>query len=120
QVVIMHRGQIRFSGDVEELRRSVGGTYRVEVKDGADRLAEALAATGVTARVVSPIALSAPLGDTPDASGVFRAATGARVQVRGIEVEKESMEAAFLRVIDEPAAAAAEPAPPDVGEGAYR
>jgi ABC-2 type transport system ATP-binding protein len=120
QVVIMHQGQIRFSGDVEELRRSVGGTYRVEVKDGAERLAAGLVTAGVAARALSPIALSAPLGDTPDTSLVFRAARDARVQVRGVEVEKESMEAAFLRVIGEAPAAAAEPAPPDVGEGAYR
>jgi ABC-2 type transport system ATP-binding protein len=99
QVVIMHQGSIRFSGDVAHLRRSVGGTYRVEVKDGADKLARALGLVGVDAKVVSPVALSAPLGDAPDASIVWRAAAGAGVQVRGFEIEKESMEAAFLRVI---------------------
>jgi ABC-2 type transport system ATP-binding protein len=104
QVVIMHQGQIRFSGDVEHLRKNVGGSYRIEVKDRPEALVEALVASGVGAKVVSPIALSAPLGDGKDASIVWRAAAGAGVQVRGFELEKESMEEAFLRVISAEAA----------------
>jgi len=103
QVVIMHQGRIRFSGDIAKLRQSVGGTYRIEVKDGVDRLVTSLGAAGIAAKAVSPIALAAPLGDAPDASIVFRAAKDASVQVRGFELEKESMEAAFLRVIGDEA-----------------
>ena len=99
EVVIMHQGQIRFSGGVEALRKSVGGTYRIDVRGDADKLARALADAQITARAVSPVALTAALGDAPDTSLVFRAAQGAGVQVRGVEIEKESMEAAFLRVI---------------------
>jgi ABC-2 type transport system ATP-binding protein len=101
QVVIMHQGQIRFSGDVEHLRRNVGGSYRVEVKERPEALSAALAEAGVTAKVVSPIALIAPL-DGKDSSVVWRAAAGANVQVRGLELERESMEEAFLRVIQAP------------------
>jgi ABC-2 type transport system ATP-binding protein len=99
QVVIMHQGQIRFSGDIAALRQGVGGNYRVEVKEHADKLAAALAAAGIAATVVSPVVVSAPLGDAADGAIVFRAAREASVQVRGFELEKESMEAAFLRVI---------------------
>jgi ABC-2 type transport system ATP-binding protein len=98
-VVIMHEGLVRFSGGIEALRRSVGGVYRIEVKDGVDRLIGALATAGVTATAVSPIALSAPLPDDGGARLVFSAAREVGVQVRGLELEKESMEAAFLRVI---------------------
>ncbi len=111
QVVIMHQGTIRFSDDVALLRRSVGGTYRVEVKDGAERLAATMSDAGIAARAVSALAVSAPLGDTPDTTAVWRAARVANVQIRGIEVEKESMEAAFLRVIGEDVAAPAGAAP---------
>ena len=98
QVVIMHQGQIRFSGDVEHLRRNVGGSYRVEVKERPEALAAVLADAGVTAKAVSPIALVVPL-DGKDSSVVWRAAAVANVQVRGLELERESMEEAFLRVI---------------------
>ncbi|MCE9575202.1 MAG: ABC transporter ATP-binding protein [Deltaproteobacteria bacterium] len=98
-VVIMHEGLVRFSGGIEALRRSVGGVYRIEIKDGAERLVAALATAGVQATIVSPIALAAPLPDQGGARLVFTAARDAGVQVRGLELEKESMEAAFLRVI---------------------
>jgi len=104
EVVIMHQGQVRFSGGIEDLRKNVGGTYRIEVKEGPARLAEALAANGVTTKVVSPVALSVVLPEG-GAGDVFRVARDAGVQVRGLEVEKESMEAAFLRVIGEAPAA---------------
>jgi ABC-2 type transport system ATP-binding protein len=100
QVVIMHQGQVRFSGDIEHLRKNVGGTYRIEVKEGLERLAGALGEAGMTAKVVSRVALSVALPDG-GARAVLQAARGAGVQVRGLEVEKESMEAAFLRVIGE-------------------
>jgi ABC-2 type transport system ATP-binding protein len=98
EVVIMHQGQIRFSGDVGHLRRTAGGRFRVEVKDGADKLAAALVAAGFAAVATSPHVLSAPLGDA-EAAIVWRCARAAGVQVRGFELETESMEEAFLRVI---------------------
>jgi ABC-2 type transport system ATP-binding protein len=100
-VVIMHQGTIRFSGKIEELRATgaTGRGYVVEVKEHADQLAAALDKRGATAKQKSPVALMVELaaGMTPrDVLGVAREAG---LQVRGIEVEQESMEQAFLRVI---------------------
>ena len=104
-VVIMHQGRIRFAGTIEALResRGRGGAYVVEVKAGADRLADALARTGAAAHATSPVALAVTLPDGVATRLVFETAARLGVQVRGLALERESMEAAFLRVISEPA-----------------
>jgi len=104
--VIMRAGQIRFVGTIDELR-GVRGDERqlaVEVKADADKLATALAASGATCKVVSPIKLDVDLPESATSELLFRAARTNGLQVRGIEVRRESVEAAFLRVIGEDAA----------------
>jgi ABC-2 type transport system ATP-binding protein len=108
QAVIMHKGTMRFSGTIEELRRnpSGDGEYVVEVKAEVGRLAAALTAVGarceptspLVATVVLPASEAGPAGDT---RLVFAAARQAGVQVRRLEVRRDSLEAAFLRVIGE-------------------
>jgi ABC-2 type transport system ATP-binding protein len=100
-VVIMHQGRVRFAGTIAALRasRGHGGAYVVEVKDGADRLAEALAGAGASAASTSRIALQVTLPDGVATRLVFETAAKLGVQVRGLALERESMEAAFLRVV---------------------
>jgi len=104
--VIMHHGQVRFAGSIDELRGARGrdSELTVEVKAEAARLAEALAATGATCRVMSPVQLAVDLPASATSLLVFQHARQAGLQVRGIEVRRESVEAAFLRVIGEEAA----------------
>ena len=99
--VIMHRGTVRFSGTIDELRGARGGDsdLLVAVKADAARLAEALTAAGATCRVTSPIALQVDLPARATAQLVFATARDAGLQVRELGVRRESMEAAFLRVI---------------------
>jgi len=103
--VIMHGGRVRFVGSIDELRgvRGREAEITVEVKADAAGLATALTGAGATCKVVSPVTLSVDL--PPDATSelVFQRARGIGVQVRGIEVRRESVEAAFLRVIGETA-----------------
>jgi ABC-2 type transport system ATP-binding protein len=105
--VIMHQGRVRFVGTIEELRgaRGLDSNLTVEVKAEAARLAEALAADGAVCKVQSPVQLAVDLPANATSELVFRRAKAAGLQVRGIEVRRESVEAAFLRVIgEEPAA----------------
>jgi ABC-2 type transport system ATP-binding protein len=101
--VIMHQGRVRFVGSIDELRGARGrdSDLTVEVKAEPQKLADALAAAGATCTVTSHVALSVDLPAAATSELVFRHAKQAGVQVRGLEVRRESVEAAFLRVIGE-------------------
>jgi ABC-2 type transport system ATP-binding protein len=103
--VIMHRGQVRFAGTIDELRGARGRDSEliVEVKADAARLGEALSAAGATCRVTSPVALQVDLPANATTQLVFHTAQAAGLQVRGLGVRRESVEAAFLRVIGDTA-----------------
>ena len=97
----MHRGAVRFVGTIDELRGARGRDSEliVEVKAEAARLAEALTAAGATCRVTSPVALQVDLPASATAQLVFHTARAAGLQIRELGVRRESVEAAFLRVI---------------------
>ena len=116
--IIMHQGRVRFVGSIDELRgaRGLDSQITVEVKADAARLAEVLTTAGATCTVTSPVAVSVDLPENATSDLVFRQAEAAGLQVRGIEVRRESVENAFLRVLGEvpapaDAAAKASPAP---------
>jgi ABC-2 type transport system ATP-binding protein len=100
--VIMHKGRVRFVGSIDELRGARGrlGELVVEVKAEPEKLAAALATAGATCRQLTPVQLEVDLPASATNKLVFQAARDAGVQVRGIEVRRESLEAAFLRVIE--------------------
>ena len=99
--VIMHQGALKFAGTIDELRGARGDdtALTVEVKADAQKLADVLSAAGATCKVSSPVQLSVDLPPHATTELVFREARGAALQIRGIEVRRESIEAAFLRVI---------------------
>jgi len=103
QAVIMHHGQVRFVGSIDELRGARGrdSELAVEVKADAGKLAEALVAVGAKCRVTSPIALAVDLPADATNQLVFATARDAGLQIRALEVRRDSLEAAFLRVIGE-------------------
>jgi ABC-2 type transport system ATP-binding protein len=103
--VIMHQGRVRFVGTIEALRgaRGLDSNILVEVKAEAAKLADALTAAGATCKVKSPVAVEVDLPPQTTSELVFRTAQQAGLQVRGIDVRRESVEAAFLRVIGEAA-----------------
>jgi ABC-2 type transport system ATP-binding protein len=105
--VIMHRGAVRFVGTIDELRGARGRDSElfVEVKADAARLGEALASAGATCRVTSPVALEVDLPANATTQLVFHTAQTAGLQVRELGVRRESVEAAFLRVIGDTAPA---------------
>ena len=101
--VIMHHGKVRFVGSIDQLRGARGrdSELAVEVKAEAQKLADALAGAGATCKVTSPIALEVDLPKDATSQLVFAKARDAGLQVRAIEVRRESIETAFLRVIGE-------------------
>jgi ABC-2 type transport system ATP-binding protein len=101
--MIMHQGRVRFVGTIDELRSTRGRDTElvVDVKADADKLAEALVAAGATCEVVAPVQLRVELPVDATSLTVFESAREAGIQVRGLGVRRESIEAAFLRVIGE-------------------
>jgi ABC-2 type transport system ATP-binding protein len=99
--LIMHQGRVRFAGTIDELRGARGRDRElvVEVKRDADQLAAALVAAGATATARSPVELTVELPAEATSALIFAAARTAGVQLRGLEVQRETVEAAFLRVI---------------------
>ena len=107
RAVIMHKGNVRFVGTIDELRGARGrnNELNVAVRGDADKLADALTAAGATCKVTTPVLLAVDLPETATAHVVFEHAKRAGVQVRGIEVRRESVEAGFLCVLGEEAEA---------------
>lgn len=101
--VIMHQGRIRFVGSIDELRGARGRDTEilVEVKADAEKLAEVMTAAGATCEVMSPVSLAVSLPEAATNELVFRRAREAGLQIRGLGVQRETVEAAFLRVIGE-------------------
>jgi len=99
--VIMHQGTVKFVGTIDELRGARGDDTEltIEVKEDAQKLADVLTTEGATCKVNSLIQLDVDLPKHATTELVFRRARDAGLQVRGIEVRRESVEAAFLRVI---------------------
>ncbi len=116
--VIMHRGAVKFSGTVAALRHTRGGDsdYNVSVRDNAEDFATALAQAGVTSEVTSPVALRVTVDPTLGPRQLFEIAAQSGAQLRSVEVQRDTVEAAFLRIIgaanDDAATAAAQQVTP--------
>jgi len=102
RVVILHEGRLRFSGAIEELRQSASAsalTFEVEVQERGEELAPALEALGCETGDVGSRDLTVTVPAGSDSSPIFRAARESGVQLRRLELQRESLEAAFFRVV---------------------
>jgi ABC-2 type transport system ATP-binding protein len=104
--LIMHKGQVRFTGTIDELRATSGSGRDVviEVRDQADELAAALRSRGAEVQETTKLAMIVSLPGDLDSRGVLELARKAGIQLRTIEPHRASMEQAFLRVVGEAAA----------------
>lgn len=111
-VVIMQSGAVRFCGTMAELRAGDGGDahYDLEIKGELAALAARLEAAGCGVEPRPPVRLAVelPAGETP--ALVLREARAAGVQVRRLEPQRLSLEAAFFRELEAEAA-------PEVSDG---
>jgi ABC-2 type transport system ATP-binding protein len=97
EVMVLAAGKLQYVGTIAALRGDADARYTVRVKDGIERLAEALRATGLEAEVKGEdLTLTLPGGDT---DAVFAAAEKAGVQIRHLAPLRRSLEAAFLSTL---------------------
>jgi len=107
QVVIMHRGCIRFSGTIEALRRggpvaeATARIYDVEIKSGEEEFAAVLGRAGCLVERRPPRRLVVRLPDGADSTLLFREARAGGMQIRHLEPNQASLEEAFMRVVGE-------------------
>ncbi len=98
RVIVMHLGQLRFAGTIDELRGADART-EVRVKEGEERLAARLAEAGIKAERLSE-GLAVELGED-DAPRIFALAAEAGVQVRHLAPMRATLEEAFLRTVND-------------------
>lgn len=101
QALILHDGSLRFSGAIAKLRSDgrKTRTFDVAVKQNLAELAASLEAAGCLVTVKSPLSMTVELGDDHSAHLLFARAKQHGAQIRRLEIPRESLEAAFLRVV---------------------
>ena len=99
--LIMHLGQVRFAGTIDQLRtkHDVARAYVVEVRENVAALYDLVTANGATAQAYSPVGLTVTLPPTMLPSDIVSLARRAGLQVRVLDPVRETIEQAFLRVI---------------------
>jgi ABC-2 type transport system ATP-binding protein len=97
-IVVLHQGQLQFSGTLEEMRGGSGQRWEVRVKEGDDRLFDAVRAAGLTAERL-PRGLTVVLPEGEGTERLFRLARDAGVQIRHLAPLQVSLESAFLRTV---------------------
>jgi ABC-2 type transport system ATP-binding protein len=102
-VFILVGGRHRFFGSVEALRgaRASERIFDVEIKSDSDSLGAELEADGCEVAEVAPRRMIVTLPEGGDSAVIFRAARRSGAQVRHLEVRRDSLEEAFLRVIQD-------------------
>lgn len=110
QVIIMQKGQLRFSGTIEELRHGGEGAnesiVEIQVRDASESFAAHLEKEGCLVEEKPPHALIVTMPEGEDSSFLLREAAECGVQLRQLQVQLETLEEAFMRVVG------AEMAPP--------
>jgi ABC-2 type transport system ATP-binding protein len=97
EVMVLAAGKLQYLGTIAALRGDGDARYTVRVKEGIERLAEALRGAGLEAEVDGEeMTLKLPGGDT---DAVFAAAEKAGVQIRHLAPLRRSLEAAFLSTL---------------------
>jgi ABC-2 type transport system ATP-binding protein len=99
QVIVLSQGQLRFAGPLGEMRAGEIGRYIVKIKGDRDRFTRALEAAGATHITFEEGELRLRLPDGRGTDVILRAALDAGAQVRKLEAEKRTLEAAFLQAV---------------------
>jgi ABC-2 type transport system ATP-binding protein len=96
--ILLSEGRVLFSGPIAEMRAQEGELYEVRVKAEPERLQGALAAAGCQAELEEgTLRVRLPPGHDPDL--IFRSALDIGVQVRHLAPLRQTLEAAFLRIL---------------------
>jgi len=94
---------LRFSGSIEDLRTGGKGpderVFDVEVKRDLEAYAGRLRDAGCDVETEPPLKLVARVPEADGSTVLLREARALGTQVRRLEVRRESLEEAFLRVV---------------------
>ncbi|MCX6362165.1 MAG: ABC transporter ATP-binding protein [Armatimonadetes bacterium] len=102
QVILMQQGRLAAQGAVEDLRKTDGRLYEVEVQIAVLAFEQALEwrSLEVVSQVGARYRLVAPAEMADVARAVFEAAREAGAQVRGIMPARRSLEEVFMEAVD--------------------
>ena len=96
--ILLQDGQVRFSGAIAEMHQGSGDTYEVRVKQQRAQLVELLCQAGCQARLEDGcLQVQLPDGEDPDL--IFSRALEAGIQVRHLAPMRQTLESAFLRIL---------------------
>jgi len=98
--ILLNEGQVMYSGLIADMRGEERDTYEVRVKDGAEQLAEALQKAGCEASMHDG-ALWVHLPPDTDPDLIFSRALEAEIQVRHLSPLKQTLESAFVRLLEQ-------------------
>jgi ABC-2 type transport system ATP-binding protein len=97
--ILLNEGQLLFSGAIAEMQEQQRDTYEVKVKEGAGRLADALRDAGCEADLAEGmLMIHLPEGADPDL--IFGRALEAKIQVRHLAPVRQTLESAFVRMLE--------------------
>jgi ABC-2 type transport system ATP-binding protein len=100
RVIVLSRGELRFAGALATLRAGEAGRYRARIKGEGARFERALDARGcrVETNDAEPGVFCITLPDR-DTNLILAAAAEGDVQLRTLEPEQRTLEAAFLQAV---------------------
>jgi ABC-2 type transport system ATP-binding protein len=99
RAILLHQGEVLFSGTIEELKGGEEEVFEVRVKEGEDRLEAALEGKGCRiTRDGGTLHVRLPQGGTADL--VFQVAEQGGVQVRHLQPMRLTLESAFVKTIE--------------------
>lgn len=99
-LLMLNRGKLLYSGTIADLRQQNAGRYAVRVRGDHGRFVAALQKAGATAELqTGTVALA--LLSSQDVSTIWQAAGDSRCQIRELRHATDSLEQAFLRLLDD-------------------
>jgi len=99
-LLMLNRGKLLYSGTLADLRRQNEGRFAIRVRGDHGKFIAALQAAGATAEQQrGTIEVELPEGQ--DVKYVWKAANDSRCQIRELRHASDSLEQAFLRLLDE-------------------
>jgi ABC-2 type transport system ATP-binding protein len=106
RAILLHQGEVLFSGTIDELKGGDEEVFEVRVKEGEERLAAALGERGCRVNRDGG-ALHVKLAGGADPDLIFQAAEATSVQVRHLTPMRLTLETAFVKTIQAQQAARA-------------
>jgi ABC-2 type transport system ATP-binding protein len=100
QAILLNEGRVLFCGPIAEMHEQQRDTYEVKVKAHPERLLKALVGADCTAELTDgTLMVQLPEGADPDL--IFARAMEADLQVRHLTPMRQSLESAFVRLLEQ-------------------